>query len=81
MESKNVRKNPFIIGRVERIEAILKFIEKKNPAVLSEVLGVFGIKYGITEKTILAYLRQLEGAGKVILDRIDNKVSIPENPE
>lgn len=73
-----VKENPFVKWRKERIEAVLKFIKEKNPASLSEVIGHFGLEYGITEKTIMGYLNLLEGANKIKIDHTGNTVTAVE---
>lgn len=73
---KTVKRNPFVAERLQRIDDLLEYLKDKNPAKLSQLLGVFGVKYGLTEVTIESYLRQLEAAGKIKINRLEDTVQL-----
>jgi len=73
-----VRRNPFVQDRMERIDEVLNFIRNHKPTKLSDLIGYFGLEYGLTQKTILSYLQTLEAAGKVKVDRFEDTVILVE---
>ncbi len=79
----SVNKNPFVRERQERIQEVFEWIKKKcqnnHPVQVSEISGVFGVKYGLTESTILSYLRALDATGKIVLTTYDVKLPTKEN--
>jgi len=68
--------NPFVKDRAEKIQLVYEFIKEHNGAKLSEVLGKFGIEYGLREETIMSYLEVLEAAKKIKIDRFADQIQL-----
>jgi len=68
--------NPFVKDRAEKIQLVYEFIKEHKGAKLSEILGKFGVEYGLREETIMSYLEVLEAAKKIRIDRYADLVEL-----
>jgi len=67
-----------MVDRLERIDELLEYIRTEKSTKVSRILGIFGLKYGLREDTLLSYLRQLESAGKIKLSLPSDTAEIVE---
>lgn len=74
--AEDLKKNPFVRERVERMNELFEKIKEKKNQSLSMIIGAFAFKYGLRDKTVIAYLSQLQQAGKINFDRYADTVEV-----
>lgn len=72
--SENLKKNPFVRERKERMDELCEIIKANQDKPLSQIVGEFAFKYALTDKTVFSYLDQLQIAGKIAFDRFADTV-------
>ncbi|MBA7696411.1 hypothetical protein ES703_105058 [subsurface metagenome] len=72
--AENLKKNPYVRERVERMNELFEKIKEDTKKPLSTIIGAFAFKYGLRNKTVMAYLSQLQQAGKIKFDRFADTV-------
>ena len=65
--------------RLERMNTLLKLIEKNGGVMhIDKIIGYMGIEYGLSERKIKEYIKQLSSAGKLKVDELEGLVYTDE---
>lgn len=76
--AEKTKKNPFLRDRFARMNDFLEKIAASKDHSLNKIVGEFGLKYGLRSQTVLAYVEQLQQAGKLKVNYSEDTVEIVE---
>jgi len=61
--------HPTVKERLERMNDLLKIVKENGGTItIDKLSGLMGLKYGLSERKIKEYIRQLESVGKLTVD-------------
>lgn len=68
--------NPFLEGKVQRLKAVRKLIEVKQPVTVAKIKALIQFQFGVSEKTANNYIKTLHNAE--IIEINNGKLSIKQ---